>query len=84
MGVTKKNHVDGISMYESCFLAMEFPSVKWFCSTILRNLQGQSFAFSRISMGKVTINLKIPGVLSKKYFLNTPYLGFFWNNRFTA
>ena len=77
MGVTKKNHVDGISMYESCFLAMEFPSVKWCCSTILRNLQGQRFAFSRISMGKVTINPKIPGVLSKKVFSQHPLFGLF-------
>ena len=56
------------NFHGSCFLAMEFPCVKWCCSTILRNLQGRSFAFSGISMGKVTINLKIPGVLSKKVF----------------
>ena len=54
------------NFYESCFLAMEFPSVKWCCSIILRNLQGRSFVFSRISMGKEKINLKISGVLSKR------------------
>ena len=51
------------NFHESWVSAMEFPSVKWCCSTVLRNLQGQSFAFSGSDMGmaKVT-NLKIPGV----------------------
>ena len=41
------------------------------CSTILWNLQGWSFVFSRISKGKVT-TLKIAGIFSKKYVNTTP------------
>ena len=51
------------------------------CHTILENFQGWSFAFSKISEGKVA-NLKIPGFFFQNFVL-IPRFDFFCNSPFS-